>query len=535
LRSSRAIIFVFLLSGIRTIAQDCQSVLDFDVELKNDINWDLFPEFSLPFPIVYGPNILNGDRAGPLSHGFSHLGDVNYIGTVPKSQRAYIYYGTAYANANQPWEIERSPWGNDLVLYQNKWRSDFRNISRSLGDASSIDVDFFVYDIERVWRFDFEILRFKESPTVPSAFSSLSNAEFLKSYKLGTRDLYTGAVTAFNEGGKMPGNKQSSYSDTPVFNTFDNIQGKSWQDWITNPAGLNFITSDDNGQVGGSFYNQMDFMTPSAYYYYDYPHPFAGEYLSYLLFQIEANKAWTDKPVIPFVWMRYSFNQEVLDQPIKPWMAEATAIFPFFSGADGLWLWENPGLGSANIGVYEFFNRGLFRLSEYKRFFEGEFELVMETSARDYNESKAPIWRGVIKDNELLIAAHNPFAIDMNSETTISVAYNNWSGTVVLKGFETKLCVYDTSVLGTKKPWNFSIYPNPASEILNGSFFSEADGTAQIKLLGVKGKILASYSREVIRGLNELSLDILGIKESQFIIQISIANNVFAQKVIKIE
>lgn len=535
MRSSLAIIFVFLLSWIPLGAQECQSVLDFDIESKNEINWDLFPEFSLPFPIVYGPNILNGDRIGPLSHGFSHLGDINHIGAVAKSQRAFIYYGTAYANANQPWELERSPWGNDLGLYQNKWQSDFKNISKGLGDESRIDVDFFVYDIERVWRFDFEILRFKNSSIVPSAFSSLSNAEFLKSYKLGMRDLYDGAVTAFNSNGKIPGNKQSSYSDTPVFNTFDNIQGKAWQDWSTNPEGLNFITSDDTGQVGGPFYNQMDFMTPSAYYYYDYPHPFAGEYLSYLLFQIEANKAWTDKPVIPFVWMRYSFNQEISDQAIKPWMAEATAIFPFFSGADGLWLWENPGLGSANIGVYEFFNRGLYRLSEYKRFFEGDFELVMETSARDYNESKAPIWRGVAKGNELLIAAHNPFASDENTETTIGVAYNNWAGTVALKGFETKLCVYDISVLGTEKPRIFSVYPNPAFEILKGSFLAEASGTANVKMLGIQGKTIASYGREVKMGLNELSFDISGIKEPQFIVQISIANKVFTQKVFKIE
>ncbi len=535
MRLNLAIFAVFLLSWAPLKAQECQLVQDFSLISKNDINWNLFPEFSLPFPIVYGPNILNENVSGPLSHGFTHLADINHIGRIPKSQRAFIYYGTAYASANQPWELERSPWGNDLGLYENKWQSDFRNISRGLGDDNNIDVDLFVYDIERVWRFDFEILRFKDSPIVPSEFGSLSNTEFLRTYKLGIRDLYAGAVTAFNSNGKTPGNKQSSYADTPVFNTFDNIQGKSWEDWINNPLGLNFITSNDNGQVGGPFYEKMDFMTPSAYYYYDYPHPFAGEYLSYLLFQIEANKAWSDKPVIPFVWMRYSFNQEFSDQPIRPWMAEATAIFPFFSGADGLWLWENSGLGNDDIGIYEYFNRGLYRLSEHKRFFEEIYELVLETSARDYNESKAPIWRGVVKDNEILIAAHNPFATDENTETTIGVAYKEWSGTVSLKGFETKLCVYDMSVLGIEEESGFSIYPNPASISLKSSFFAKKGGKARIRLVGAEGKLLATFNKDVDAGENDLSIDISGINERQFILQISMANQIFTKKVIKVE
>ena len=94
-------------------------------------------------------------------------------------------------------------------------------------------------------------------------------------------------------------------------------------------------------------------------------------------------------------------------------MAEATAIFPFFSGAAGLWLWEDPTLEATrtdNQAAYEHFTHGLYRLSRFADQFQGPHELVIETPARDLMDKQLPVWRGVVKDNTILVAAQNPYA-----------------------------------------------------------------------------------------------------------------------------
>src|SRR5690606_13618002 len=154
----------------------------------------------------------------------------------------------------------------------------------------------------------------------------------------------------------------SSYSDVPVRGTWLNITANSWQDWTTNPARTHYLLQNDAGRVGGSFYEKLDFLTPSPYYYCEYSNPLGKEYLSYLLFQVEVNRAWSNKPKVPFVWMRYhdSFNPGA--PQLSGLVAEATAIFPFMAGAKGLWLWENNSFESTrqeNYAAYEHFIYGL--------------------------------------------------------------------------------------------------------------------------------------------------------------------------------
>ena len=472
-------------------AQDCGFSPVFYNQTISQIPWDDFEPFSLPFTLIYGGPIENGNVAAPLTHGFSHIGNTNFLGSVPRDQRAIIYYGTAITGTNQPWESIRSPWENDLSLYQQKWQNDFRNLATATGSTTDIAADILVFDIERNWRFDFEIAQLRANPLISATYRNLGEQEFLSSYKRDMRTLYAQSVQQLLSYQPVGTLKVGSYADSPIVNTFDNIQGRSWTSWQSDNSSLNYITTDLNRNVGGAFYDQLTMANPSAYYYYDYPHPFAGEYLSYLLFQIEANKSWTDKPVIPFVWLRYSFNQDVVDRPIKPWMAEATAIFPFFSGANGLWLWENPTkLGETDLAAnYGAFLSGMRRLAFFKRFFEDDVKLVQEVSARDYNENKMPIWRGAVKGNEILIAAHNPFAKSETEQVMLEVRYGDWSKNITLTGFENHLCAYDmndkTSILQT--------FPNPTSGSLKLRFDSGAYTTASVRLIGPAGQDIDQF------------------------------------------
>jgi hypothetical protein len=94
-----------------------------------------------------------------------------------------------------------------------------------------------------------------------------------------------------------------------------------------------------------------------------------------MLFQIEANRARTSKEIVVFVTPRF-VGKKTYGDPISERLGEATAIFPFFSGANGLLLWETSRDrqkkdDAAVVPAYQGFFAGLERLSQYADFFDG--------------------------------------------------------------------------------------------------------------------------------------------------------------------
>jgi hypothetical protein len=506
--------------------------------VTKSINWTQFPEFSLPFDICYGGPVFDDSEVYPLSRGFTHVSKP--ISGLPNSKRAYIYYGVAFTGQSQPWERLRSPWGNDEKLYQNKWEQDHLGFTNA-GDANGnpvIDVDWFVYDVERQIKSNDSILLLRNLPSVPSEINALNDADFIRSYKKELQNLYYQPTKVFAERGLLA-NKVSSYADTPILNTFTDIQAHSWEEWGTNKALLNPNVYDfTNDKVGGNFYDVMNILMPSAYYYFDYPSPFAPEYLSYLLFQIEVNKAWSDKPVYPYVWLKYSANPALRNKFIRPWMAEATAIFPFFSGATGLWLWEDPTTLdlSVNYSAYEYFTKGLYRLSQFKDFFEGEYELVIETSAHELNRQRGAVWRGVVKGSDILVAAHNPFAKDENEETIVAVKYNNWSRLITLKGYEVSLCAYDMSVLNSEEELNdlsFVVFPNPANSQIRARFHSATPQAAVFTIFDSKGRKLKEQEVKAQSGKNDVLLYLPEVSEKVLFVRLKVGDKDGTIKILK--
>lgn len=507
-----SVAFLFLSSGYAFVAvgqTPCEASVNFTPTTQNNmVNWEQFPEFSLPFDICYGGPHFGGQPTA-LKYGFSHVSEP--IANIPIGKRALIYYGVAYASRNQPWEILRSPWGNDAALYQQKWRDDhirFVNTTTPAGKPI-INIDWFVFDIERQIKSNDSILLLRQQPSTPLSVQNLPNDAFVQAYKTELQNLYYQPVRVFQEQGLITP-KLSSYGDTPVLNTFTNIQAHTWQEWQTDNSLLNpNVLNLNNNNVGGSFYDAQTILMPSAYYYFDYPSPFAPEYLSYLLFQIEVNRAWSDKPIYPFVWLKYSANPALRNRFIRPWMAEATAIFPFFSGATGLWLWEDPTTFNLelNFSAYEYFVKGLHRLSTFKDFFEGDYELVIEESAHELNRKRGAVWRGVVKGSNLLVAAHNPFARSDTDETIVAVKYGNFSRLITLTGYEVFLCSFDMSVL-TTEPGRLGVeltaFPNPVKEEVTVRYYSPKNGNSTITIFNASGSKIQEQQLKATVGQNEV-------------------------------
>lgn len=496
-----------LFSKINGFSQTCETPIFQASTADGSIDWQKFPDFNLPFTIIYSGPRLNDSQQMPLRRGFSHLANFNqYDGNLPQANRAVLWYGTA-TGINQPWDIIRSPWDNNASAYRSKWANDMRAFANLFSDSQGKampNVDILMADIERHYNTNDSILSLKRRNLVPAVYSQLTDEAFLARYQRDMQNLYAAPFHYMRENGLPASTRLTSYADTPIRNTFLNIDGNSWQDWINNPERIHFLTKDSvSNNVGGAFYNRQDFLLPSAYYIYDYPNPYAGNYLAYLLFQVEANKAWSSKDIVPIVWLRYTSSN--INKPIQTWMAEATAIFPFFSGAKGLWLWESPGNTGTNenLANYEYFTQGLYRLSQFKDFFNGGL-LYSPKSARDHFADQDPIWRGVVKGNQILVAAHNPFAAE-NASTALTLRYGNWQQDITLKGREIMLCTFDLPESALHL-LDVTPRPNPASTSLTLDVFTSEDRNVNVQLFSITGQVVYQQSTPIVTGNNPISL-----------------------------
>ncbi|MFN4145609.1 MAG: T9SS type A sorting domain-containing protein [Runella sp.] len=539
----------FLLDISSVVAQNCSTLLTWTPTQRiNLIEWDKFPAFSLPFTIVYEGPRFGDTQSRPLRHGFSHLATFSgsESSTLPVAKRAITWYHVATDANTQPWAERNleSPWANDLELYRRTWRNQLAGYANFFDESRGKGVpnyDLISLDIERIHDTDREILGIKNNPRVPAAYRALSDAQFVERYKRDMQKLYASPIN-FMRGIVPATTKVGSYSDVMVRGSFNNWLGMSiipWKDWSTNLNYVLHVMRDTlTGKVGGTFYNQLNFLTPSCYYYYNYDtSPLGKDYLAYLLFVIEANRAWSDKPIIPYVWLRYhdAFNPNIPFVP--PFVAEATAIFPFFSGAKGLWLWEGPveNTRQDNYAVYEHFIAGLYRLSQFKSFFEGTHELVIPQPAVEYAKSKTPIWRGVVKDKEILIAAQNPYATSDQQTIPLTLRYRNWQQTITLTGREVFLCKFDlgdVAAMVPVSPFKLTVAPNPVQKQIAFSFESPTTSDGEISVVDLTGKVIVKETFEPTLGIQNRALSVADAPVGMYVLRLRLGDEVETQRVI---
>ncbi|MEA5457457.1 T9SS type A sorting domain-containing protein [Arcicella sp. LKC2W] len=455
------------------------------------VNWQQFPEFSLPFKIVY-----NGPRFGdslqlPLKHGFTHLANFNrHDGNLPLKNRAILWGGVA-SLVGQPWYEIESPWANDLTKYQEKWNTDMRAMAGMFNDTQGQampNLDILLLDVEREIPTDAAIRFLKSDTTLPAQYRKLSDVDFTERYKLDLSKLYAEPIKYLKANGISNATNFASYSDAPVKNSEFPLN-YTWQEWQTSDKVLNYYMVDSvSKKVGGEFYQQNTFLAPSAYFCYEYS--LLKEYpnIAYQLFQIEANAARSEKEIMLFQWLTYNKCQANstyrYNIAIKDYLIEAQAIFPYFSGAKGVWLWEGPITpDTLNYSTYETYINSLYRLSQFKDFFVGNHRLVIPKSAYQHFQDRDPVWRGVVKGNEILIAAINEFAND-NETTELLVSYGGWSQKIQLKGKQTFLCKFPLPDLQT----NYLLYPNPSKGTFTFEYFGDTFLTGNLKIVDILGR-----------------------------------------------
>jgi len=461
---------------------DCDSPFDTSESFViEEINWGEFPEFELrdDYDLFYwGIKIRDdSDALKPLDHGFTHIfhSRTTQSGrdSLPIENRVILWTGIPApcrsstrcppSYIDQPWENAKSPWGNNMEEYEGFWRSRLRNYARKFTDTDGMDlpdVDLIVLDVEQKWTKSEIIDNFRNSGLyddyIPKDIRMLSDKDFYDSYIENIVEMYYAPMLILIDDGFS--GKISTYSETgPIERTWWSIDNYDWETWTSDYSRLSYLVTG-GGESFNDVYSYSEVFNPSAYYFYDYPGEDeldkseslsqwnnAGKYLAYMLFQGEVNREWTDKPIIVWQWIdSFHSSTEYDDDAIRSHMAHASAIFPYFSDIDGVAIWGD----SDNVDrseIYQDYLYGLYRLSRYNYFFDGNYGFYAPENARDLYTDMLPVLRGVVNEgrNELLVAAHNPFA-EEDELTEFVIEYEgNVLGSIEVNGLNTYLGVCD--------------------------------------------------------------------------------------------
>jgi hypothetical protein len=492
-------IFFIIVVSFSTFGQsDCQTAPKYTLSPQNGvINWKQFPEFSLPFMVVYNGPRFNDSLQLPLKHGFSHLANfTSFDKNLTQKNRAILWGGVASLQG-QPWYEIESPWGNDLEKYNDKWLREMREMADLFSDTQGKampNLDILMLDVEREIPNDAAIRFLKADTTLPIQYRKLSDIDFTERYKKDLSKIYAEPIKYLKNKAIPASTHFASYSDAPIKNAEFPLN-YTWQEWQTSDKVLNYYMIDSvSKKVGGEFYNQNNFLAPSAYFCFEYGAIKDYPNIAYQLFQVEANVARSNKEIMLFEWLSYNKCQANsiygYNQSVKKHLIEAQAILPFFSGAKGIWLWEGPiNPDTLNYSRYETYINSLYRLSQFKDFFIGDYRLIIPKSAYQHFQDHDSIWRGVLKGNEILIAAINEFANDTET-TDLEVNYGGWSQKIQLKGKQTFLCKFQIPDLQS----NYLLFPNPSKGSFTFEYFGDNLLTGNLKIVDFLGREILTQS-----------------------------------------
>lgn len=285
------------------------------------------------------------------------------------------------------------------------------------------NVDIVCQDIETYAWNDDVILGLRTDSNTPAAYLAFDDAAFIDRYKRDMAELYTTPARWVQGQGLTA--TYTSYVDTPVDRTWWDITTRSWEEWQTNPEVLSWHVGDyeseseDWWQNLGPFLDDLDLLAPSAYYYYDYEDDFsnswyAGDWLAYLLFQIEVNRAWSDMDQMVFTLNEYHPMSAWPGVSIRDWMAQGTILFAYVDGARGVWTYsEEPYGGDPEQGYtpYEYAAFALWQVSTEADFFGEGSVTVSGVDPVTAMDQDLPIWRGRRLGDRLLVVAQDPYAM----------------------------------------------------------------------------------------------------------------------------
>ena len=428
---------LFLLILFTNMGLFAQSLSNYRTLLSNNKNDD-FPKTLIydaaKLPITY-------KEYNQLGFKYISASSLDKPVLVPNKYKYIIWTGVASNDAKAKWSTEKSPFINDVEQYAKRWDNRLIYYKKTYYNPNDKD-DFgvMVLDIESKKSND----ELNKKP--PYRTQNIRNKErTIADYKIEMEKLYRYPLE-FAKSNHNYYKAWSSYSDVPVERNWWGIPSKTWKEWTNEPSHLNYITHSiiNEKAVETEFSNNLDFYTASTYFFYNpeyYNLNTANQYLAYLLFQLEANQAWSYKPIFLYFTLKYQAKKG-RNTLISNEMVRNSVIFAFMSGADGMVLYDDS-RKATDDPKYHFliktFVNSISELNYYRDYFIDKNVIFYKPdNARDLFVYNRTVIRGIEKNGQILIAATNPFA-KADEITKIPVYYKGIYINIELIGNETFL------------------------------------------------------------------------------------------------
>lgn len=426
------LLFLNIVGSNIVLAQSAKSYKEILSENRND---------KFPKVLIYDAPQLPISYKDYIKLGFDYLSvySLTDAKTVPNSYKYLLWTGIASNDAKAKWSTERSPFVDDINQYTKRWNNRLNHYKKKYYNSNDrSNLGLMILDIEAK-RSNEELE--KEPPFRNRGTKNKERA--IAEYKTEMEKLYRYPL----EFAKTKHNyyeKWSSYSDVPIERNWWGIPNRTWQAWTTDPQILNYVThKSKNGKpIETDFANQLDFYAVGPYFFYnpEFSNPnTANQYLAYLLFQLEVNQVWTNKPIYLYFNFKYQGTKErgtLIDKN----MVKSSVIFSFMSGADGMVLYDDSRKATNNPNYHALiktFVESISSLDEYRDYFvDKDVVFYKPDNARDLFTERKPVIRGIEKNGKLLLAATNPFAKE-NEITRIPVYYKGKYISIQIKGKET--------------------------------------------------------------------------------------------------
>ncbi|PSB04081.1 hypothetical protein [Merismopedia glauca] len=189
----------------------------------------------------------------------------------------------------------------------------------------------------------------------------------------------------------------------------------------------------------------VDFYLPSIYVFYDKP-----DSIYYMAANVEENylrsRRFGNKPVYPFIWLRYhnGGDRKVAGKELNPYLVEASAVLPFFTGGKGfvLWGWEPKTKGQYYHSLPTFMN-SLSRVAQLSSKIS-RAKLVIDQPAYVLWRTKQPLVRKLkVSNKEWIVMAIYPWQNEAE-EKTIKVSLGSRSVNLKIKGRHTEIYHLDS-------------------------------------------------------------------------------------------
>lgn len=361
--------------------------------------------------------------------------------SIPNRYKYILWTGVASNDGNGKWATERSPFVDDIQQYPKRWNNRlnyYKEKYYNYSDNSRFGM--MVLDIEARK----SIKELEKNPPYRRDLVQ-SKSEAIDDYKTAMERLYR-APLEFAKSNHRYYENWSSYDDIPIVRTWWNIPNMTWKQWISDSSNLNYIT---NKTIRGKTYEtdfakHLDFYSIGIYYFYSSKYAssnIANQYLAYLLFHLEANQEWTNKPIYIYHYFKFQGETEY-GTLIDDTMVRNSVIFAFMSGADGMVLYDDsrkPTTDARYHQLIKIFIESVSSLDKYRSYFtDNNVVFFRPDNARDLFVKRKSVIRGIEKNGKLLLAATNPFA-DNNEITNIPIYYKGEYINIQLNGKETFL------------------------------------------------------------------------------------------------